>query len=136
MSKRVSDRFNALIIRLKAADPRSLPPEDRTIFYIVATRCEIDIGGFASVFDQLLDEDEVRFLIEALEGMAENSLAGDFRAALDLLLQAGFYEDPATVCYDLDDEAQDRLKGIGKRIQAGQRLWDLDEALERFVPST
>lgn len=50
---RIAEEFN----RLVALGPDVVATRSRAeqiIFYVVATRCEIDINGFASVYEQLL----------------------------------------------------------------------------------
>lgn len=53
----IAERYN-YIIENKASsnNTNELRFIDKSIFYIVSLRCEIDINGNASIFEQLFDE--------------------------------------------------------------------------------
>jgi hypothetical protein len=105
------------------------PLAERIVYYVVATRCEIDIDGFASVYEQALDAAEIKALIDGLERIGEAELAAEFRRGFELLESDGFYihmnwnKVAPGVRADID--------AIGERV--GPRLWDLDEKLAALL---
>ena len=105
------------------------PLGERVVYYVVATRCEIDIDGFASVYEQDLSPPELEVLINGLQRMGEAKLAAEFRHGFELLDSDGFYghmnwnKVSPTVKAEID--------AIGERV--GPRLWDLDEKLAALL---
>jgi hypothetical protein len=77
----IAARFNKIIsdVNETGGRPDLLPEYDRAIFHLLSIRCEIDINGFDSVFDQLLTEDELLFSVGVLERLEFNTLATAFR---------------------------------------------------------
>ena len=100
------------------ASPNNRSPS-RIVFCVVATRCEIDINGFASVYEQCLNHEELALLVDGLNQIGESDLAGEFRCGFDLLKQDGFYEH---MNWNLvSDLAKAEIKAIENRV--GDRLW-------------
>ena len=91
----IAARFEKIIAAANETGgrPDSLPDYDRAIFYLLSIRCEIDMNGFDSVFDQLLTEPELLFSIGVLERLGFNTLADAFRQAHSILRDNGFYGD-------------------------------------------
>ena len=98
---------------------------DRIVFYVVSTRCEIDINGFASVFEQELNPRELGMLIDGLNRIGEPGLAREFHHGFILLKRDGFYEHMNW--NKVSALTKDEIKAIGERI--GDRLWALDKKL-------
>ncbi|HEY4262268.1 MAG TPA: hypothetical protein VGM98_19060 [Schlesneria sp.] len=71
----------------------SRPMAERYLYYIVATRCDIDIGGFSSVYEKSLTADEIQILIDGLGRIGERQLADEFRRGYDLMRANGFTSD-------------------------------------------
>jgi hypothetical protein len=125
----VSRRFNEIIRRCDSkVRPTSLPHVEQVVFYVVATRCEIDINGFASVFEQLLTATEARFLVRALNEIGASDLASCFQEAITEMEAAGFElgnDRMANYSTDLDS----RIESIGQKVQQDERMWQLDPKL-------
>ncbi len=88
---RIVEEFNRLVA-MGREGVATRPVAERIVFYVVATRCEIDIDGFASVYEQDLNPGELTILISGLSQIGESELAGEFRCGFDLLKRDGFYE--------------------------------------------
>jgi hypothetical protein len=102
---------------------------ERVVYYVVATRCEIDINGFASVYEQQLAPEEIEILIDGLDRINERSLADEFQRGYDVLKTDGFYEH---MNWNLvSDTVKSEIIMIGARI--GDRLWDVDEKLSSLL---
>jgi hypothetical protein len=125
---RIADEFD----RLNALSPARLAKRtlaERVVRHVVATRCEIDMGGFASVYEQLLGPAELDVLITGLERIREKRLATQFRRGVDLLEADGFYGHGNWKKVSADVKKQ--IDAIGERV--GSRLWDLDEKLSKLL---
>jgi hypothetical protein len=102
---------------------------ERIVFYVVSTRCEIDINGFVSVYEQHLNSAELKELINGLQRIGEVELAANFRHGLKLLKADGFYEH---MNWDnVLPAIRTEIDSIGERI--GQRLWGLDAKLAALL---
>lgn len=127
--EKISDRFNT-IIRLcdKNGRPSHLTYADRAVFYIVSVRCEMDINGFSSVFEQLLTRDELDFLIAALERLSESGLAATFGKARQLLKDVGFMYGESRIT-DCPLKIIESFDEIERNIRLNDRLWRFDDKL-------
>jgi len=105
------------------------PLSEQIVYYVVATRCEIDIDGFASVYEQDVNPAELEVLINGLRRIGEAELAADFRRGLELLEMDGFYTHMNWNKVSLLVKAE--IDAIGERVD--QRLWDLDEKLAALL---
>lgn len=131
----IADCYDDIIKRCDSAGkPSRLSSHERVIYYVVSTRCEMDMNGFGSVFDQLLTEDELVFLIQSLEELGETGLKDSFQAAHEFLTELGFFEKSALMTYDLPENQQATLEMIEDRLRAEERLWELDEKLLGLIP--
>ena len=136
-SRLVAEYFETLVERCSpgpTARRARLPKNDRVIFYVVSTRCEIDINGFNSVFDQLLTEAELLFLIDALNNLGASKPASLFEQAHSRLRNAGFYDDDGAMVSNFDHNGAGLLGDVEEAIQADDSLWELDEYLARLIP--
>lgn len=102
------------------------------MWYVVCTRCEIDLNGFESVFDQLVDEDGVAALIQSLELLDASRLAALFSEAAALLKSHRVFAE-AKFCADLPESVRLRLTQIGEDVQRDDALWELDSALAKLI---
>jgi hypothetical protein len=123
---RIAEEFNRLI------EARPKIYAEQVVFFVVVARCEIDMAGFLSVFEQALDHEEVLILITGLRKLDAQVLAEEFSTALTLLETAGFYPDRDS--RKLSSSARDQVADIQGRI--GDRLWDLDAKLVALLSST
>ena len=125
---RIVEEFDRLVA-LGRDGVAARPPAERIVYYVVATRCEIDIDGFASVYEQDLNPAELEVLIKGLQRVGEPDLAAEFRRGFELLQSDGFYAHmnwnkvASRVKADID--------AIGDRV--GPRLWELDEKLAALL---
>ncbi|MCC9658821.1 hypothetical protein LOC70_23675 [Rhodopirellula sp. JC737] len=132
----VAERFDRIVADMTTRGigrPEGLAENDQAIYYIVATRCEIDMGGFNSVFDQLLSETEILKLVDILYRLHSAALANAFFRAHGLLRDAGFFDDDGdgdkmVTDYDRAD-GTGLLNAIESEIREGDQLWDLDSEL-------
>ena len=135
-SERLADYFEQLIDRVNqdaGGRPATLPEGDRIIYYVVSVRCEIDINGFESVFDQFLNEGEIRFLIESFQKIDASALANAFKRAYTLLDRHGFFQSADITCADLSADVQSELNRIETEVDAADELWQLDARLVDLI---
>jgi len=132
----VAERFDRIVADMAAKGlgrPDGLAENDRTIYYIVSTRCEMDTGGFNSVFDQLLTESELVYLVDCLNRMDATSLADGFARAHEALRTVRFFDDNGdddNMVSDFDRaDGTGLLDAIESEIRACDRLWLLDDPL-------
>jgi hypothetical protein len=130
-SKRIAVEFDRLVA-LGQDGVAQRPMEERIVYYVVATRCEIDIDGFASVYEQDLNATELEILIKGLDRIGESALATEFRRGYELLTAEGFYAHMNwnKVSWSVKSE----IDAIGKII--GDRLWELDGKLVGLLDHT
>jgi hypothetical protein len=130
----VARRFEALGERCGASGrPTDLSRNEQIIWYLVATRCEIDMEGLASVFDQLLKEKELLFFIAALGELEEPELAAAFLRAHAALKRVGFYERSHAMCHQFPSELKEELDAIDRELSSGNKLWELDKKLVQLA---
>jgi hypothetical protein len=107
------------------------PRANQFVYYIVATRCEIDIDGFCSVFEQDLNPKELEVLIQGLNAIGEPELASEFMQGYELLNAEGFYGH--TNWTMVSSIVKDQIAAIGDRV--ADRLWALDDKLAAILES-
>jgi hypothetical protein len=84
VTDRIVEEFNRLVA-LGRGGVAQCSSAERVVCYVVATRCEIDIDGFASVYEQDLNPAELTILVNGLQQIGENVLADAFHSGLTLL---------------------------------------------------
>ena len=100
---------------------------------VVGVRCEADINGFCSVFEQFLEtRDDLEFFAGALGQLGEDDLAQTYTDIGRLLASAGYYDDPTRELHALPATAQEQLERLQTRAAAGERLWKLDDKLAQL----
>ncbi len=132
----VAEYFNAVIAqcnRNPSGRPHNLPWHDQIIYYVVSTRCEMDMNGFDSVFDQLLTENELGLLVEALNDLRLPQLAASFDDARSRLRNAGFFDDDSIMVSDLENDEIEFLADIEEVIRSNDSLWNLDDRLAALI---
>ena len=123
-TERIVDEFDRLVAKGRSG-VAICPPAERIVYYIVATRCEIDIDGFASVYEQDLNPTEIGVLVDGLNQIGEGELAREFQRGFEMLETDGFYKH--LNWNKVSDSVKAEIDAIGKRI--GDQLWNLDEKL-------
>lgn len=98
---------------------------EQLVFVVVVARCEKDQNGFSSVFEQALDEREMRILTQGLHEISEPKLADAFAQIFEALLKERFYEHRTWNL--VSDDAKCLVDAIEDRI--GDHLWNLDDKL-------
>ena len=121
---RINEEFDRLLV-LGTDRMLARPYGERIVWYVVCTRCEIDIDGFASVYEQALDAAELSVLIDGLRKLDERELADAFALGLELLQSDGFYKH--LNWHNVSEDVKRQIAAIGKRVGSG--LWGLDEKL-------
>ena len=140
-SETVANYFSELLEKMnRQTTARPSAPvfseQDQVIFYIVSTRCEMDINGIESVFDQLLTETELQLLIDSLRKVDAIRLADLFDQALQRLRSAGYFDHESTMVSDLKDSQGVRmLADLEQAIRENDGLWELDERLACVIRS-
>lgn len=130
----LADYYDALCARLNhTTRPKDFADADRIVWYIVSTRCEMDMEGFSSAFEQLLSEQELLFLIQSLRAIDAPDLAGAFDECHGLLKRAGFYDQPGVLLQELAPSIQESLDTVGRQLQAEDELWKLDDKLVKLI---
>jgi hypothetical protein len=127
-SDRIVEEFNRLVAIGQDRIPDQ-PHAERVVYFVVATRCEIDMEGFASVFEQAFKPSELRILVEGLHSLGEKYLADEFARGFELLRLEGFYDHMNW--NRVSAGAKQQIAQIGERI--GDRLWGLDEKLAALL---
>ena len=123
-SQRIIDEFDRLIA-IGRENVFVRPYAERVVYYVVVARCEKDMEGFSSIYEQALTADEMGVLVDGLRQLGEPRLASEFASGLDALSTDGFY---AHMDWNrVSDSVQARIDDIGKSI--GDELWALDEKL-------
>ena len=125
---RISEEFGRLVALGRGGVAKCAVAE-QVVYYVVATRCEIDIDGFSSVYEQDLNPSEITILVDGLNAIDENELAAEFGRGFRLLKQNGFYEHLNWNQVSSDVKAE--IDAIGDRV--GDRLWSLDDKLARLL---
>jgi hypothetical protein len=125
---RIVEEFNRLVALGRDGVARR-PAAERIVYYVVATRCEIDIDGFASVYQQDLNPAELAILVDGLNQVGEKELAREFGRGFDLLNADGFYGHMNW--NRVSESVKAEIDAIGERI--GDRLWGLDEKLATLL---
>jgi hypothetical protein len=125
---RIVEEFNRQVALGRKA-VASRPAAERIVYYVVATRSEIDINGFSSVYEQDLDAAELMILVDGLRRIGEEELASEFRRGFELLQADGFYGHMNW--NKVSDTVETEIQAIGKRV--GDRLWALDEKLAALL---
>lgn len=136
-SQKLAEYFDTVVERCNgdpSGRPIHLPKHDQIIYYVISTRCEMDMNGFDSVFDQLLTENELCLLINALNQLGAPQLAGSFDQARLRLRNAGFFDSDSTTVSDLGEDDIGFLDDIERDIRNNDSLWGLDERLAELIP--
>lgn len=132
----VARRFEELSARNVGKSVEQLSPEDAAVYLIVATRCEMDMEGFESVFEQLLTPVGLESLIASLELIEEANLAQAFREAARLLANGGFILGEGNSLRSTSQAVTKGLSQVEERVRAHDRLWDLDEKLATLIATS
>ena len=121
---RIVEAFNRLVA-VGRDGVAERPAHEQIIYYIVATRCEIDIGGFSAVYEQDLNPTQISILVDGLNTIGEKDLADAFYRGFRLLKDDGFYEHMDW--NKVSNAVKSELEVIG--LFVGDRLWALDRKL-------
>lgn len=131
----IGKRFDELIDRRFTTNINDWSEIDHQIFYIGVAQCELNICGFASIFEQCLTAEEVRYLIATLKELDEPKLAEYFEEAYQLLANSNFYDGNEWNGSELNSQTQDRFNVIQEELYDGQALSMLDEKLAKLIVS-
>lgn len=121
---RIIEAFNRLVA-VGRDGVAARPANEQIIYYVVATRCEIDISGFSSVYEQDLNPTQISILVDGLNRIGENDLADVFNRGFQLLKLDGFYEHMDW--NKVSNAVKSEIDLIG--LLVGDRLWALDRKL-------
>jgi hypothetical protein len=121
-SQRIGEVYDDLLSSSAARQIPNRPYAERVLWYVVLARCEADINGFASVYQQAFEPLEMENLIDGLRTLEENELADEFARGYELLKLEGYYDH--RIWSRISPSADKLIDEIGEKI--GDRLWDLD----------
>jgi hypothetical protein len=121
---RIIEEFDRLIA-LGHEKVFSRPYEEQIVYVVVLARCEADMEGFSSVYEQAFTADEMRILIDGLQRLGEQRLASEFEHGFEALQKDGFWQHRNW--NRVSKDTKEVIKQIGKHID--QELWGLDEKL-------
>jgi hypothetical protein len=128
---RIAEEFDRIIALRRSGIP-TLTASERIVWYVVSTRCEIDINGFESVYEQHLDPSELAILVDGLNQIGEKDLASEFQRAFELLKADCFYDHMNWS--KISDSVKNDIKAVGKNVE--DQAWDLDEKLVALLDGT
>jgi trans-2-enoyl-CoA reductase len=133
-SEIIAEKFNGLVERYdRDGGLNSFSTAERAIWFLVTTRCEIDINSFNDVFIQSLWKDELEESIVYLRELGIDDIASLFEEAITLLETHGFYvqgdNKPRMRFHDLPQDVQNKIDAIGERVTENDILWDIDPKL-------
>jgi hypothetical protein len=123
-SQRIIKEFDRLIA-IGRENVLGRPYAERVVYYVVVARCEADMEGFSSIYEQALTADELGVLVDGLRQLGEPRLASEFASGLEALTKDAFYTH--LNWNRVSDHVQSRIDEIGKSV--GNDLWGLDEKL-------
>ncbi len=123
-SQRIINEFDRLIA-LGHEKVHAQRYAERVVYYVVVARCEADMEGFSSTYEQALTADEMGVLVDGLQHLGEPRLAKEFASGLEALRTDGFYTH--LNWNRVSDRVKARIEEIGRSI--GSELWRLDEKL-------
>lgn len=131
--ERIAQVFEELIeIRRTEGDTKSFSSAERAIWLIVSVRAEIDISGFAAVFEQLLSRRDLTTLIDYLDILGCDDDANDFAAMLEMLDECHYFGDdeyPTIALDGLPNEILETMEEIVESVEERNVLWHLDADL-------
>ena len=131
--KRITEKFSELVERShNEGGIDDFSTAERAVWFIVSTRCEIDIADFISVFEQFLSKADVTETSDYLDALGLTDEAKLFDEVLDLLVSHEFYGDddrPSIPFNALPQHVFDRVDAIGDMIGDSNVLWDIDDRL-------
>lgn len=123
-SERISSEFDRYL-GYGHSSMAERPKAEQIIYYVVIARCEKDMAGFASIFEQSLTESELCVMIEGLRMLSEDELAELFQQVVQSLKQEGYY--PLRDIRTMSKRVKDIIAETGEQV--GDRLWDMDDKL-------
>lgn len=132
----VGERFDYILDNIEYLDnkPIVIGTVDNAIFWIISIRCESDINGVASIFEQLFsDNTEVENFISILLKLEENKLADQFKLIADILSNNSFWTNTKREISNLPTDQSKIILDILNRISDSQELWNLDEKLGKLL---
>ena len=129
--EQIAEIYEQLVARRNAGKAASFSSAEATIDRIVSTRTEMDMGGFASVFEQLLSRPELIQLIADLRDLSLQDSATRFTASLVLLDAVGFFDADGQPAGRITDDTYSELERIGDTISDSDALWQIDDELLR-----
>jgi hypothetical protein len=132
----VAERFEYIIsdIDYEGKGPTAMDFVDNAIYWIVGTRCESDINGPESIFEQFFSDNlEVDHFISILLKLDEGELANQFKSVANLLNKNAFWTEAKRDMRNLPTDQAKIILDILNQISDSQILWDLDEKLGKLL---
>jgi len=121
---RIAKEFDRLLAMGKERAAK-MSAAEQVVWVLVLARCEKDMNGFESVYEQALKEQDLKTLVKGLRKIGERRLAKEFASSHELLQKDGFYGH-----YNwnkVPKKTKQQILDSGDRI--GDQLWQLDEKL-------
>jgi hypothetical protein len=126
----IADKFDQL-----TDDYANLPEfthAERAIWYVVSIRCEIDMEGFGSLYEQAFQRAELVESVNYFRDVELDEIASAFEEVIALLDGINFWHESGWAGVDwgnFPSEFQNKLDAIGNKVKAGRKLWKVDDKL-------
>jgi hypothetical protein len=127
-SQCIINEFDRLLT-LGREEIRRRPFAEQVLYFVVVARCEADMEGFSSIYEQALTADEMQTLIGGLRQLDEPKLAIEFAGGMEALEKEKFYDHRNW--NRVPDQVKEQIDAIGQHI--GSELWGLDEKLAALI---
>jgi hypothetical protein len=138
-----AERLTAIFLRLNErydleGGIECFTPAERVLWFLVLASAEMNINGFASIFEQFLTRDQVVEVITFLQaGEVLPAIAQTVQQVQALLDAHNFYGPdgrPQIGFYsDLPQSIQDEIEAIGEKFQAAEENIGVDPNLRRLL---
>jgi hypothetical protein len=128
-SEFVSNYFATLVDEVNSHSggrANNLLEHDQIIFYVISTRCEIDMSGFKSVFEQLLTESEILVLIDGLKKLDAVDLAELFYKAYTRLKDINYFDSRDWI-------GEKFLEDVEQELSKNDGLWEIDPQMAALI---
>ena len=133
----IIQKFNELVKRYSQdSGTAHFSEPEKIVWSVVCVRCEMDINGFASVFEQLISRDELTEFIGYLKQIGLDELSAYFQQIANILEEHSFYNESGharKMCFELPPEVVEIIDQIEDKVIEENELWGVDPTLCRLL---
>jgi hypothetical protein len=123
----IAEKFSELVDSHNPNRLVGLTRAERAIYLLIRIRCEKDMEGFDSIFDQAISRHEMLEAIVYMKELGLNETAQLFEQVLQLLSNANVYVDGDFPQMASPHDVDVAIDIIGEQV--GDVLWQIDEKL-------